>query len=508
MLTGWAKRFFIKKDKCKSIVDQIIVGVIVGIIVGVISRVFDLVFMNSTLSVLDFSMIIFAVILISRSVLIHWISRDGKKCKKRGRYYIPLILGIVLLIIVVLMHTVFICDHNTQENPIRPTVKIISPLNGSYVNMNEQVLGISANIPKDSKVWIVLYEEKVDRYYPQPLPIDKDGDWTCAAQFGGENDDGEPFVIIAVVADEAAIKLFENDGGRGLIVFPPSQGTVEEYDRITVFRKTYTTPTPTPTIVPMPTSTPMPTIAPTPTPAAEPVITITSPVSNANVTMWEWVSGTSKNIPIGQELWVVVKVDGLYFPHRVETLNADGAWRHNVQIGQKDEGGKLFELIAVFTDSSAQKELKEWYKNQDDLYDLPSGTTRYSTVTVTRSVEKFVEPFVTIRSLSNADKVDICEWVSGTAQNIPYGYQLWVVVRWESLYFPMYDGVKINTDGSWTYNTTIGQTYDGGRNFEIIAVLADGSAQAMINEWHQNPYDLYRLFPGMTPYNSVTVTRK
>jgi len=387
----------------------------------------------------------------------------------------------------------------TRASYDKPSVTITYPKNGATVNREQQVRGTSENVPEGSTVWIVIYV--VNRYYPQPdFRIDNTGSWTCNALIGIENNYGKDFDVIALVADKNAHNELVNNGE--LTSLPIG---AKEYDRITVTRETNTTPsisTQTPTQ--QPTSTPTP--SPTPTPAI-PSATIISPI-NTDVGMWEWVSGTSKNIPVGQELWVVVKVDGLYFPHRVETLNADGTWRHNVQIGQKAEGGKLFELIAVLADSSAQKELREWYKNQDDLYDLPSGTTRYSTVTVTRSVENFGDPSVTIRSPSNADKVGICEWVNGTSQNIPYGYQLWVVVRWDELYFPMYDGIKINADGTWMYNTTIGQTYDGGRDFEIIVVLADGSAQEMISEWHQNPYDLYRLFPGMTQYSAVTVMRK
>jgi len=252
-------------------------------------------------------------------------------------------------------------------------------------------------------------------------------------------------------------------------------------------------------------------------------VNITFPANAANVGMWEWVSGTSQNIPKGQELWIVVRVDGLYFLHKVDTINPDGTWRHKVQIGQENEGGKNFDVIAVLANSTAQITAQIWLKNQyspnHDLRELPAGMTPYSTITVTRTLEKSFdkpsnlekpssEPSVIITYPSKDDYVNIREWVSGTAHNIPAGYKLWIVVRWDSLYFPMLDGVQIRPDGTWMYDTSIGKQDDAGKNFEIIAVLADGSAQAKVNEWYQRHSDLHRLPDGMTPYSTVTVTRK
>jgi hypothetical protein len=105
-------------------------------------------------------------------------------------------------------------------------------------------------------------------------------------------------------------------------------------------------------------------------------------------------------------------------------------------------------------------------------------------------------------------KVDMWEWVSGTSQHIPDDCKLWIVVRWDSLYFPMVDGVQTRSDGTWMYNTSIGQKDDAGKVFEIIAVLADGSAQAKVEEWYKSSSDLYHLPSGMTQYSTVTVTRK
>lgn len=118
-------------------------------------------------------------------------------------------------------------------------------------------------------------------------------------------------------------------------------------------------------------------------------LSITSPADGVRVNMYEWVSGTSQNIPDKQCLWIIVRVEDKYFAHEVETINADGTWRHEVQIGKEDEIGKHFDIIIVLADSSAHETLQNWRdmwntKSQYDLQSLPIGTTQYCTVTVIR----------------------------------------------------------------------------------------------------------------------------
>jgi len=118
-------------------------------------------------------------------------------------------------------------------------------------------------------------------------------------------------------------------------------------------------------------------------------LSITSPADGVLVNMYEWVSGTSQSIPDGQHLWIIVRVEDRYFAHEVTTINPDGIWRHEVQIGQKDETGQHFDLMAVLADGSAHETLQNWRetwntKSQYDLQSLPTGTTQYCTVTVIR----------------------------------------------------------------------------------------------------------------------------
>ncbi|MDR0798109.1 MAG: hypothetical protein LBE70_05310, partial [Nitrososphaerota archaeon] len=189
--------------------------------------------------------------------------------------------GIILLIVTISIFSII----GVYVLMTRPSVHIYSPDNGAVVSMEEQITGVAKNIPKGSTVWVVIRVEK--RYFPQrDFKIDKDGYWTCDARFGGVNDDDrKDFDVIALVADENANSVFVEKSG--FTVLPVG---AKEYERITVTRETKTAfSTSTPTQQPIPTLTPV-----------VPFITITFPVNNAaDVDMWEWVNGTSQNIPNG-----------------------------------------------------------------------------------------------------------------------------------------------------------------------------------------------------------------
>jgi hypothetical protein len=256
----------------------------------------------------------------------------------------------------------------------RPAVSITSPTDGTVVSMEQQVNGVSSHIPQDSKIWVAVRSGSI--YYPQPEPmVNKAGNWTCNARFGDIDDGGLPFVIIVLVANrDAQIELTEKNEFK---VFPPLGSTIHE--TITVYRAIYAT---------SPTLSDKPSV--TTTPSSQTSVTIVSPANNAYVDRYEWVSGTSQNIPVDQHLWLIVQVNGMYFAHEVETINTDGTWRHNTMIGQEDETGKKFDLLAVLADSPAHTTLKDWRDKQNteqqyDLKSLPStGVKECSAITITR----------------------------------------------------------------------------------------------------------------------------
>jgi len=438
-----------------------------------------------------------------------------------------LILILIATIVVGFLFLLSTCIDQKQ----RTEVVITNPYDGEIVNMTETITGTAKNIPTGSKVWIVI--RVGDRYYPQPEPrFDSNNrDWKCDVRFGGENDGGLAFDVIAVVANRDA-QLAINSSlreSKEFTVFPPEGAT--EYDRITVYRDYYypttstptPSPTPSPTIKPTSTPTTAPTVTPAPTatpPPPQPSITITTPANNALVNMYEWVSGTSQNTPAGRYLWIIVRVDERYFAHEVLTINANGRWEQDVQIGQENEGGKRFDVIAVLADSSAHVTLKDWRDKQNtaqqyDLTNLPTGTTQYDTISVTRrnaTVNPPSQPSVTIITPANNAPVNMYEWVSGTSQNIPAGRYLWIIVQVDGKYFA-HEVLTINANGRWEQDTQIGQKDEGGKRFDVIAVLADSSAHTLLKDWRdkQNTtqqYDLTILPAGITQYDTISVVRR
>jgi hypothetical protein len=419
-----------------------------------------------------------------------WKKHETNQCfheKRRDLFFIIILISIIALGVLLLLGV-----YAEQRN--EPRVVITNPQDGVVVGMFEQVTGTSKNVPSGSKVWVVI--RVGSRYYPQPEPrVDSFGNWKCDVQFGGENDGGLAFDVITIIANET--EQFALTANSEFTVFP-----FKESARMTVYRASISSSAQTP-------STPLPTVKPTVAPTSstssssrnEPVattpspvqtsITITSPANNAPVNMYEWVSGTSQNIPTGRYLWIIVRVDGKYFAHEVLTINANGNWGQDTQIGQVNEGGKRFDVIAVLADSFAHVILRDWRDKQNttqqyDLTSLPAGTTQYDTISVTRRSSS-AETAIAITSPVNNANVGMIEWVSGTSQNIPAGQQLWIVVHEGNLYFPMMNITQRNTDGTWQYNTTIGKEDDAGKSFEIMAVLANNSAQETVQAWYQKP---------------------
>jgi hypothetical protein len=248
-------------------------------------------------------------------------------------------------------------------------VAITSPVNDEIVGTRQQITGVATNIPEGYQLWIAI--RSGDLYYPQPKPwyFPNNGSWICDANFGNENDDNKKFEVIAVFANSDA--QFNLTSSSEFPVFQ-FEGVIEKA-KITVIRGVYSTE---PAIPTPPTAN-----------SDEPSVTFTYPVNNADVDRNELVNGTSRNILVGQHLWIVVHVDGIYFAHEVPTINPDGTWEQNVIIGQADEGGWSFDLIAVLANNSEHESLQRWRTAQQDtesLYDLTNIPSDYGSITVTR----------------------------------------------------------------------------------------------------------------------------
>jgi hypothetical protein len=81
---------------------------------------------------------------------------------------------------------------------------------------------------------------------------------------------------------------------------------------------------------------------------------ITSPREGARVEMQETIRGTSRNLPAGDSVWLVIFIPdaGRYYPQdRPADVQAGGGWNSPAHLGLGDDGGRRFEVLAVAADA-------------------------------------------------------------------------------------------------------------------------------------------------------------
>jgi hypothetical protein len=125
------------------------------------------------------------------------------------------------------------------------------------------------------------------------------------------------------------------------------------------------------------------------------------------------------------------------------------------------------------------------------------------------------EPVITISYPATGATVKLQEIVRGTSANIPEGYTLSVMVypHAAGLYYPQHS-MDIGANGDWTSLTTIGKEGNSGEAFDIVVVLADPDAQAVITAYLDTAKaaDAYpgldKLPSGAVEYDRVIVTRE
>ncbi|MGZ4846281.1 MAG: hypothetical protein ACXV3D_00445 [Halobacteriota archaeon] len=100
----------------------------------------------------------------------------------------------------------------TAMPPANVSFKLISPSNNAQVGYAESVAGTAA--PKEGQtVWVIVFNYKVARFYPQNGPVSptSDGNWTSVAYFGTPTEGkGEKFDVVAVLADQNANSTLAN----------------------------------------------------------------------------------------------------------------------------------------------------------------------------------------------------------------------------------------------------------------------------------------------------------
>lgn len=130
-------------------------------------------------------------------------------------------------------------------------------------------------------------------------------------------------------------------------------------------------------------------------PAPEATLMIGTPEDGSLIGKQITVSGTSSNLDDQDRVMLVVywPEGGRYYPvaEPVEFATGTGDWRIRAQVGQDGGQGVTFDLILVLNDSEAHQELESYLEqakgasSYDGLVELPQGTQRFDTVTVTRT---------------------------------------------------------------------------------------------------------------------------
>ncbi len=119
-------------------------------------------------------------------------------------------------------------------------------------------------------------------------------------------------------------------------------------------------------------------------------IEIADPSSASRVDPIEIVSGTSRSIPAGNEIVVVVysHADGHYYPNdQAALIDATGAWESpNTIVGAREDGGQLFDIIAALVNVDGRRALAVYYPipERAGLETLPDGVTVFDRVEVLR----------------------------------------------------------------------------------------------------------------------------
>jgi hypothetical protein len=116
----------------------------------------------------------------------------------------------------------------------------------------------------------------------------------------------------------------------------------------------------------------------------------------------------------------------------------------------------------------------------------------------------------------NQSQVERTETIRGTSQAIPDGSVIWVVAIPQQVgrYYPQNYPADVEAQGNWSSITYIGIEGDGGKKFDILAVVADRTAQDAFNAYLADARDksdwpgLEKLPEGATVYARITVTRK
>jgi hypothetical protein len=124
---------------------------------------------------------------------------------------------------------------------IAPTGHLTRP-RGGRVNRSDTVTGVVSCLPPNSQALILVQTPRDQLYWPQArLLLDQEGGFTSDAKFGrvGNQDSGEEFILMLVVASSAAAVSFQSsiEADSGMSSLPPDMFVL---DKVTVIRRLLT----------------------------------------------------------------------------------------------------------------------------------------------------------------------------------------------------------------------------------------------------------------------------
>jgi hypothetical protein len=270
----------------------------------------------------------------------------------------------------------------TTQTPttIPVEIQITYPIDSATVKILETITGTAKNIPEGQQLWIAIFPHAAFKYYPQnPVGVQSDGSWTLPVQFGGENNVGEKFDIVAVLADKNAKDelntyldtCIKSNSWPGMRALPDG---AKEYARVTVIREPAEMPTAEPSTL------------------ASPTIKMTYPSNASLVNIQETVKGTAENIPEGQKLWILVYplTANKFYPQSGNVNVINGGWSLTIGLGTKENIGEIFKIITVLADKKAQDEFNAYLNTCKAVNEwpgmdaIPNSAKVYDEVTVTR----------------------------------------------------------------------------------------------------------------------------
>lgn len=122
-------------------------------------------------------------------------------------------------------------------------------------------------------------------------------------------------------------------------------------------------------------------------------VSIIYPKTNGFVEQTALIEGTHKHISKNEKLWIFINPinTNRYYPQNsFSVLDANGKWSTLVYLGQKNDVGKKFEIIAVLVKKDAIKEIKQYLIEANNKQDwagmekIPENALIYERIFVIR----------------------------------------------------------------------------------------------------------------------------